>query len=146
MKAYLYVSGVLKTLLPNGPFASKVATIKTKSTTNFFLFSSFLPPRYFFFSFSFPSLVWFCSLSGPKNPAFWRLFTQMTAPFAGPFVSLVSKKSARSTDIWKNKWMGRHYERGQYQFRFLIIWFIFILLKGYNSIKSHKNHICMISQ
>lgn len=119
-------------ILPqNGPVASKVATEKTKITTMFFSFSS---TPFFLLAISFPSLVWFCSLSGPKKPAFWRLFTQMTAPF----VRLVSKQSARYTDIWKNKWMGRHYERGQYPLRFLIIWFIFILSIGDNSTKSHK--------
>ena len=45
----------------------------------FFLLFSFLPPRSFFFSFSFPSLVCFWSLSGPKSLPFWRLFTQISS-------------------------------------------------------------------
>ena len=35
----------------------------------------------FLFSFPFPSLVWFSSLSGKKNPAFSASFTQMAANF-----------------------------------------------------------------
>ena len=50
---------------------SKVAIIKTTTATiAFFLFFSFRPPRSFFFSFLFPSLVWFWSLSGPRNLPF----------------------------------------------------------------------------
>lgn len=131
-------AGFLKTLQQNGPVASKVATIKTKITTMFFHSLLLLSSSYFLFPISFSHFLSFVSvilqLMGPKKPACWRLFTLMTATF----VSLVSKKSARYTDIWKNKWMGRHYERGQYQFRFRIIWFIFILSIGDNSTKSHK--------
>ena len=73
------LAGFLKTLSQNGPFASNslfrpktisnVAIIKTKSTT-FAFFSS--PPFLllalsFFFSFPFPSLLWFCSFSGLRN-------------------------------------------------------------------------------
>ena len=49
----------------------KVAIIKTKSATiAVFLFSSFLPPRSFFFSFPFPSLAWFWNWSRPQNLSF----------------------------------------------------------------------------
>ena len=57
-------------------------------TIAFFLFSSFPSPRPF--SFPFLSLLWFWSFSvGLKKPAFWHLFTQMTANF----VRLFFKKS-----------------------------------------------------
>ena len=47
-------------------------------------------PRSFFFSFSFRSLLYvILELLRLKKPAFWRLFTQMTANF----VTLVLKKS-----------------------------------------------------
>ena len=73
---------------------SKVAIIKTKSATvSFFLFSSFLPPRSFFFSFPFPSLEWFWSWSRTKNLPFDAFSLKMTANF----FKLVFKKSARCT-------------------------------------------------
>ena len=52
--------------------ASKVAIMKTKSATIafYFVFSSFLLPRSFFFSFPFPFLLWFWRLSGPRNLSF----------------------------------------------------------------------------
>ena len=63
----LNLAGFLKTLSPDGSFASnsffgpetisKVAIIKTKSNHCFFLFSSFPSPRSLFFSFPFPSLL-----------------------------------------------------------------------------------------
>ena len=66
-----------------GQKLSKVAIIKTKSTTIAFFLFSFLPsPRTFFFfslSFSFVTVIW--KLLGLKKPAFWRLFTQLTANF-----------------------------------------------------------------
>ena len=65
----------------------KVAIIKKL----LFLFSSFLPPRSFFFCFPFPSLVWFWSYRSQKASAFWRLFTEMSAYFH----RLVFKKWAR---------------------------------------------------
>ena len=72
-------------------FRPTVAIIKTKSATIaffssplFFLLAlSFSPP------FSFVGVI--LELIGLKKPAFWRLFTQMTADF----VRLVLKKSAR---------------------------------------------------
>ena len=74
---HMYLAGFLKTLPPNGPFVSSsfqsLAITKTKrlsTTTAFFLFSSFLPPYSFFFSVTFPLLVQFWSLSGPKNLPF----------------------------------------------------------------------------
>ena len=72
---YVHPAGFLKTLSPNGSFASnnffgqklsKVANIKTKSATiAFFLFSSFPSARSFFFSF--PLLMWFWSFSCLRN-------------------------------------------------------------------------------
>ena len=69
-------SQILKTLSPNGHFASntffrpktisKVPIIKTKNAAIAF-FSS---PHSFFFSFPFPSLLWFLSFSGLRNLAF----------------------------------------------------------------------------
>ena len=63
----LNLAGFLKTLSPDGSFASNsffgpktisnVAIIKTKSNHCFFLFSSFPSPRSLFFSFPFPSLL-----------------------------------------------------------------------------------------
>ena len=86
------LAGFLKTLSQNEPFASnslfrpktlQVAIIKTKSTTIAFFLFSFLPsPRTFFFfslSFSFVTVIW--KLLGLKKPAFWSLFTQLTANF-----------------------------------------------------------------
>ena len=66
-----------------GQKLSKVAIIKTKSTTIAF-FSLLLPSfsSHFLFlslSFSFVTVIW--KLLGLKKPAFWRLFTQLTANF-----------------------------------------------------------------
>ena len=78
----IYLAGFLKRLLPNGPFASnsffflpksisKVAIIKTKSATIAFFSSPHYPPsRSFFFSFPFPLLLIFFSLSGRKHLPF----------------------------------------------------------------------------
>ena len=74
----MYLAGFLITLSTNWPFASnsffrpktisKVAIIKTKSATiAFFSSPPFTSPRSFFFSFPFPSLLWFCSFSGWGN-------------------------------------------------------------------------------
>ena len=100
----IYVSpGFLITLSPNGPFASdrffrpktisEVAILKTNSATiAFFLLllsSSSLFLFLFLLSSSFVTMI--LELLGLKKPAFWRLFTQMTANF----FRLVFKKSAR---------------------------------------------------
>ena len=85
------LAGFLKTLSQNEPFASnslfrpktlQVAIIKTKSTTTAFslLLPSFSSHFLFFsLSFSFVTVIW--KLLGLKKPAFWRLFTQLTANF-----------------------------------------------------------------
>ena len=89
---HIYLAGFFTTLSPNGPFVSKrffwpkitskVPTIKAKSATIVF-FSLLL------LSFSFVTVI--LELLELKKPAFWRLFTQMTANF----VRLVFKKSGR---------------------------------------------------
>ena len=66
---------------------SKVAIIKT-TIAFFLLLLSFSSLFLFLLSFSFVTVI--LELLGPKKPAFWRLFTQMTANF----VRLVFKKSA----------------------------------------------------
>ena len=64
--------------------------MKTQSTTiAFFRFSPLFSPRSFFFLFFFLPLYCDFGASRLKKPAFWRLFTQMTANF----VRLVFKKS-----------------------------------------------------
>ena len=96
---HVYLAKFLITLSPNGPFPSnsfsKVAIIKTKDATFAFFLSSFRSPRSFLFSFTFPSLLGFWSFSAAswshRKPAFWHLFTQMTANF----VRLIFTKSAR---------------------------------------------------
>ena len=68
---------------------SKAAVIKTKSATIVFSLLLLFPPASFFFSFPFPSLVWFWSLSGPRNLPFDAFpMTQITANF----LRLVFKK------------------------------------------------------
>ena len=95
---HICLAGFLITLSPNGPFASnslkyKVAILKTKSAIiAFFLLllsSSSLFLFLFLLSSSFVTMI--LELLGLKKPAFWRLFTQMTANF----FRLVFKKSAR---------------------------------------------------
>ena len=71
-----------------GQSISKVAIIATKSKTIAFFSSPPFLLLALFFSFPFPSLLWFWSLSGLTKPAFWRLFTQMTSNF----LRLVFKK------------------------------------------------------
>ena len=96
---HVYLARFLITLSPNGPFPSnsfsKVAIIKTKNATFAFFLSSFRSPRSSLFSFTFPSLLGFWSFSAAswshRKPAFWHLFTQMTANF----VRLIFTKSAR---------------------------------------------------
>ena len=73
-------AGFLKTLPPNIPipvsssFFSRVTNIKTKSANITFSLSSsspsFLSPRYFYYSFPFPPLVWFSALSNARNLPF----------------------------------------------------------------------------
>ena len=65
--SYLYLFGVLKTLLPNGPFASKVATIKTKSTTNFLSSRLLSSSSLFLFLIFFPFVSVILQLIGPKK-------------------------------------------------------------------------------
>ena len=95
---HICLAGFLITLSPNGPFASnslkyKEAILKTKSAIiAFFLLllsSSSLFLFLFLLSSSFVTMI--LELLGLKKPAFWRLFTQMTANF----FRLVFKKSAR---------------------------------------------------
>ena len=100
---HICLAGFLITLSPNGPFASdsffrpktisEVAILKTNSATiAFFLLllsSSSLFLFLFLLSSSFVTMI--LELLGLKKPAFWRLFTQMTANF----FRLVFKKSAR---------------------------------------------------
>ena len=69
---------------------TKLAIIKTESTTIAFFSSPSFPLlalSFFLLSFSFVTVI--LELLGLKKPAFWRLFTQMTANF----VRLVFKKS-----------------------------------------------------
>ena len=94
---YIYLAGFLKKVTPkytfrqNSFFRPKVAIIKTKSATiAFFLFSSFLPPRCFFFSFFYFAGVIF-ELIGRKKPAFWPFFTQMVASLVNRFVFLKNR-------------------------------------------------------
>ena len=87
-------SQILKTLSPNGPFASntffrpktisKVPIIRMQPL----LFSLLLALSFLFLlSFSFVTVIF--ELLWLKKPGFWRLFTQMTANF----LKLVFKKS-----------------------------------------------------
>ena len=103
-KENIYLAGFLKTLPPDGlfrsnsPFSAKnylqSSHYKNQECNHFFfLVSSFLPPRSFFFSFPFPSLVWFWNWSRTKNLPFDAFSLKMTANF----VKLVFKKSARCT-------------------------------------------------
>ena len=94
---YIYLAGFLKKVTPkytlrqNSFFRPKVAIKKTKSATiAFFLFSSFLPPRCFFFSFFYFADVIF-ELIGRKKPAFWPFFTQMVASLVNRFVFLKNR-------------------------------------------------------
>ena len=76
------------------PKPPKVAIIKTKSAT---IASFFSPPFYMLLAFFLFLLSFFfrvvLELIRPKKPAFWRLFTQMTANF----VRLVFENSAKHT-------------------------------------------------
>ena len=94
------ISRILKKLSPNGPFASnsffrpktisKVAIIITKIVTiAFFSSPPFLLLALSFSPFLFLRYCDFGAVLGLKKPAFWRLFTQMTANF----LKLVFKKS-----------------------------------------------------
>ena len=94
----------MKTLSPNRPLPlnsfffrpKKVSIIKTKSATIVFslLLLSLSLLLLFLLSFSFVGVI--LELIGLKKPAFWQLFTQMTADF----VRLVLKKSARYIYIY----------------------------------------------
>ena len=91
---------ILKTLSPNGPFASnsffRPKTISKVAITEklrmqplpFFSSHRFLLLAPSFSPFPFPVIL---ELLGLKKPAFWRLFTHMTANF----LRLVFKKSVR---------------------------------------------------
>ena len=79
---------------------SNVAITKTNSAIiAFFLFSSFLPPRSFFFFFPFPSLLWFWSLSSPRNLPFHAFSLNWLQISVGWF----SEKSAGYLSEWKTK-------------------------------------------
>ena len=91
-KENIYLVGFLKTLPPDGLFRShslfsaknyfQSSHYKNQECNHFFfLFSSFLPPRSFFFSFPFPSLAWFWSWSRTKNLPFDAFSFKMTANF-----------------------------------------------------------------
>ena len=79
---------------------SNVAITNTNSAIiAFFLFSSFLPPRSFFFFFPFPSLMWFWSLSSPRNLPFDAFSLNWLQISVGWF----SEKSAGYLSKWKTK-------------------------------------------
>ena len=74
LNSLISLAEFLKTLPPNLPlpsnsyFLAKTSPIsQVTADLFFFLFSSLLPPRSFFFSYPFPSLVWFSRLWGPKT-------------------------------------------------------------------------------
>ena len=111
----VYLAVFLKRLLPNGPsgiqqfFSAEnflqSSYYKTKSATISFSLSLLSFPLLIFLlllSFSFITVI--LELLRLKKPAFWRLFTIMTAYF----VRLVFKKSVRyscrSWQIWTHLW------------------------------------------
>ena len=69
------------------PFDLQSSRYKNQECSHcFFLFLSFLPPRSFFFSFPFPSLLCLWSLSGARNLPYFHSRT-------ADFVRLVFKKN-----------------------------------------------------
>ena len=80
---YIDLAGFFKTLLPSSFFYN---FIKTESvTTAFFLFASFLSPRYVYFSLLFLSWCSFSGLSDARNLPFWLLVSQTATISAGMF-------------------------------------------------------------
>ena len=114
------LAGFLIALLQNGPFASnsffwpksiaKVAIIKKECNNCVFLFSSFCSPRSFFFSFPFPSLLWFCSFSGLRNlpfDAFSLKWLQILLGwFSNNLLNIHTYKHIYIQDSWKVDGIG----------------------------------------
>ena len=104
------LAGFLIALLQNGPFApnsffwsktiAKVRSYYKNKECNHcvFLFSSFLFSSLFLFLLSFSFFTVILELLRLKKPAFWHLFTQITANF----VRLVFKKFALNIHTYKH--------------------------------------------
>ena len=76
----------------------EAANMKAKNVTIAFLSTPFLPPRFFYFSSPFPSLVWFSSLSGAKNLSFGPFLLQVSlGSFSKNRLDVLSVKDAFHT-------------------------------------------------